>query len=215
MQIGPQQFDRLLQQDEPAFVEKIRAALRLQHPDFRQSDDMMRDSIRAGIKRARAHQLHSDELLMDYVLVMFASAPNLDQHPRIANMLASPGLSPAARWERIFETDFDDAWDEVADIDFYNGDYWIDPDQLAARAAEPDKDDTEVSDDDWAELVVALKQAQGPGPYPAATPAELDQAKQDLVVALDRRQARTPQDWEKEARAVAEDLRKAASSGKP
>lgn len=212
MRIDPQQFDRLLQQDKPAFVEKIRAELRSQHPEFRQSDDMMRDSIRAGLKRARAHGLHSDEQLMDYVLVMFASAPNFDQHPHIADMLSSPGLSPSARWECIFETDFDDAWEEVADIDFYDGDFWIDPDELAARAAEPDDDGAEVSDDDWAELVIALKQAQGPGPYPAATPDELSQAKQDLDAALDRRRTRTPEDWESEARAMAEKLRQANAS---
>ncbi|WP_431261979.1 SMI1/KNR4 family protein [Roseateles chitinivorans] len=53
-------------------------------------------------------------------------------------------------------------------------------------------DDTPLTDDDWAEFVIALRQSQGPGPYPPATREELDQAKADLQATLERRRAEAP-----------------------
>ncbi len=46
-QIPESQFDRLIQQDKPAFLDKTLAMFRDSHPSYRQSDDVLRDSIRA------------------------------------------------------------------------------------------------------------------------------------------------------------------------
>lgn len=204
-QIPASQFDRLLQQDMPAFVDKTLAVVRDSHPTYRQSDDMLRDSIRAGFKRALQHGLTTDEQLMEYVLVMFASAPNFDQHPMIARVLGDQRFPIEVRWERIFEEDFDDFWGEISEPDFYDGEYWKDPTQPKAKPLGPHEQPTA---DDWAELVVGLKQAQGPGPYPPATQQELDQAKKDLVEAIKKRRETTPEGWDVKAREAAKSLSK-------
>lgn len=205
MKILASQFDHLLQQDPQAYVERTLAVVRQNHPTYRQSDDMLRDSIRAGIKRARAHGITTDQMVMEYVLIMFETAPNFDQHPKIARTLAYEQRPIAERWERIFAEDFDPVWDEVAAPDFYDGSYWHDPD------APPPAPVGEVTADDWAELVVGLRQAQGPGPYPPTSREELQQAKEDLARTLARRRERTPEQLEAEARKVATHLREAGT----
>jgi hypothetical protein len=206
MKIHASQFDHLLQQDPQTYVEQTLAVVRQNHPTYRQSDDMLRDSIRAGIKRARGHGLTTDQLVMEYVLIMFEMAPNFDQHPKIARTLAYEQRPAAERWERIFAEDFDPVWDEVAAPGFYDGSYWHDPD------APPPAPAGDVSADDWAELVVGLRQAQGPGPYPPASRDDLQQAKVGLTQALARRRERTPEQLEAEARDVAARLREAGAS---
>lgn len=67
-QISASQFDRLLQQDMPDFVDKTLAVVRESRLTDRQGDDMLRDSIRAGFKRALQHGLTTDEQLMEYGL---------------------------------------------------------------------------------------------------------------------------------------------------
>ena len=168
---------------------------------------MRRASILAGFKRARRHGLTADQDLMAYVLLMYRINPNFDQHPQIAAMLGDTSLEPAERWDRIFGEAFDDAWFEASAWEFRDGSYWRDPDERpAVPPAGP------LTDDDWAEAVVGLRQAQGPGPYPAATPDELAQAKADLAQALDDNARRTPADWDARADEVAARLRE---HGKP
>ncbi|CAN7323794.1 hypothetical protein [Rhizobacter sp. LjRoot28] len=212
MKIPHDQFDRLLQQDAEAFIGRIMEAVHDAHPAYRESDAMRRASVIAGVKRARAHGLTSDEDLMAYVLMMYSINPNFDQQPQIAAALADTSVSPHDRWDRIFGEDFDDAWEEAATWEFRDGAYWLDPD-LPPAAPE---DDAPLTEADWAELVVALKQAQqGDGPYPAASPEDLAQAKEELRAALLKRARQTPEELEAEARALAERLRsQAPSTGK-
>jgi hypothetical protein len=208
MKIRQNQFDRLLQQDPQVFEAKILQQVRQSHPTYRQTDAMLRDSIRAGLKRARAHSLTSDQQLMEYVLIMFQIAPNFDQQPKIAEALADMRQSPSDRWERIFEEDFDDAWHEADQPEFYDERFWTDPDELATRAAAAPA--PEPTMDDWAELVVGLMQAQEPSPYAAASPQELADAKRALAEALSTNRAKTPADWEKQAQELAAAVRNAS-----
>lgn len=204
MKIPHDQFDRLLQQDAEAFIARIMEAVRDAHPTYRESDAMRRASVIAGIKRARAHGLSSDEDLMAYVLMMYSINPNFDQQPQIAAALADTTSSPHERWDRIFGEDFDDAWEEAATWEFRDGAYWLDPERPPAA---PD-DGAPLTESDWAELVVALKQAQqGEGPYPPASPDDLAQARQDLRAALLKRARQAPDELEAEARALAERLK--------
>lgn len=209
MKIPHDQFDRLLQQDAEAFIARIMEAVQDAHPTYRETDAMRRASVVAGIKRARAHGLTSDEDLMAYVLMMYSINPNFDQQPQIAAALADTSLAPHDRWDRIFGEDFDDAWEEAATWEFRDGAYWLDPD----RPPPAPEDDAPLTEADWAELVVALKQAQqGDGPYPPASPEDLAQARQDLRAALLKRARQTPDELEAEARVLAERLKSQAPS---
>ena len=199
MNIPPDQFEQMLQHDEDAFILRTMDAIREDHPTSRETDDMRRGYVKVGFNRARRHGLTSDEDLMTYVLLMYRINPNFDQHPRIAAMLADTSLPPSERWDRLFGDDFDDAWFEASDGQFRDGTCWLDPDRPPETAAGTDP----VTADDWAELVVGLKQSQHPGPYPPATPEELTQARTDLAQAMAVNARRTPADWEARAEEVA------------
>jgi hypothetical protein len=123
-------FAHLSHRASPAVVDKILAAVRENHPTYRQPDEMLRESIRAGLKRARSHGLVDEQSLMEYVLVMFEIAPNFDQHPAIALVLADPRLPAEERWELVFDEEFDDAWYQAAQPEFYDSAFWRDPDLL-------------------------------------------------------------------------------------
>jgi hypothetical protein len=210
VKIPASQFESLLQQDEAAFEQRAMDAVRAAHPIYRETDGMRRDSVRAGFKRARRHGLTADEDLIAYVLIMYRINPNFDQQPQIAAMLADTVLSPAQRWNRLFDHDFDEAWEDAARWEFRDGSFWDDPDRPtpAPESSEP------LTEDDWAELVVALAQAQsGPGPYPPATPEQLADARERLAASLAKRRAMTPEDWDARADEVAEQLRARRDGG--
>lgn len=204
MKIPAPQFERLLQQDEPAFVRRTMDAIQAAHPTVRETDDLRRGYVQAGFKRARRHGLTSDEQLMTYVLVMYRINPNFDRQPQIAAMLGDTALPVAERWDRLFEPAFDDAWDDAARWEFRDGSFWNDPD-LPPPA--PYTDDP-LTVDDWAELVVGLAQAQSGDTRKApATPEQLADAKARLLDAVAANRARTPEDWEARADEVAAQLR--------
>jgi hypothetical protein len=128
------QISHLLQQESPVLVNRILAQVRENHPGHLQSDEALRRSIIAGLKRARVHGLHTDDLLTEYVLVMFEIAPNFDQHPVIAQVLDDARLPVEERWDRIFAEDLDPAWQETAQPGFCDQGFWRDPEAWAADA---------------------------------------------------------------------------------
>lgn len=147
------QIDRWSEGDPARFVEQILAKVRSQHPTFRQSDDMLRSSIRAGIARARKNGLRADRDVSAFVLIMFEVAPNFDQQPDIRRALDDASRSIEARWERLFTSEFDAAWRACDRAEFYDPDAWGDPPE-PAEPTEP------LSLEDWAEVIAALKVAR-------------------------------------------------------
>lgn len=120
---APQPFSRVI-------IDEILAAVRENHPTYVQPDDVLRNAIRAGLKRARAHGLSDHRSLVEYVLVMFEIAPNFDQQPVLAQVLSDPRLPTEERWEKIFEEDYDDAWHQAAEPGFRDSAFWRDPDMV-------------------------------------------------------------------------------------
>jgi hypothetical protein len=114
----------ILQQDLPAFIDTLAEDIRQRHPQLREDDETLRRMIRVGIGRARKNGLHTDNQLWEYVRIMFEVSPNFDQEPRIREMLDNQSLSIDDRWEALYETRFDDAWDAADQPAFYNPTYW-------------------------------------------------------------------------------------------
>jgi hypothetical protein len=125
----------LRSQESPVLVSRILALVRENHPGHLRSDDALRKSIVAGLKRARAHGLQTEDLLTEYVLVMFEIAPNFDQHPVIAKVLGDAQLPVEERWDRIFAEELDPAWQETAQPAFYDHAFWHDPEGAAMPPA--------------------------------------------------------------------------------
>jgi hypothetical protein len=121
---APQPFSR-------AIIDEILAAVRENHPTYLQPDEVLRNAIRAGLKRARAHGLSDHRSLVEYVLVMFEIAPNFDQQPVLAQVLSDPRLPTEERWDMIFDEAYDDAWHQAAEPGFHDSAFWRDPDMVS------------------------------------------------------------------------------------
>lgn len=165
------------QKNEPAFVEALAAKVRRRHPTYRQTEPMLRDSIRTGIRRAQRNGLKSDSLISEFVLIMFEIAPNFDQQNDIRAMLDNLGLPAEQRWERLFAPEFDPAWEEADDPGFYDENAWFDPPvKDLAQAQWP-------TEPEWAELVAVHRiQRNTPPGRPVRDPslAELGSALNDI-----------------------------------
>jgi len=124
--IRNEQKEKWFQNDEKTFIEVILKKVRKQHPLYRQTDEMMRESISAGIKRAKSNELETDRQISEFVLIMFEISPNFDQQKDIRRMLDDKSLPVQERWERLFTPEFDSAWDEADSPSFYDADAWFD-----------------------------------------------------------------------------------------
>lgn len=119
----------ILQQDLPAFIDTLVEDIRQRHPRQREDDEELKRMIRVGIGRARKQGLHTDDQLWEYVRIMFETSPNFDQEVRIRAMLDDQSLSIDDRWEALFETRFDDAWEVTDHPAFYNPTYWYEEEE--------------------------------------------------------------------------------------
>lgn len=169
------QLDTWFQQNEPAFVEMILQKVRKLYPTYRQTDAMLRESIRAGIRRARANGLISDRHISEFVLIMFEIAPNFDQQKDIRCMLDDTNLSMEERWDRLFTPAFDKAWDEADEPSFYDANAWYDePPPDLAQAEWP-------TEQEWAELVAIYKIQQTTPPGQPVRDPTLEEINQALI----------------------------------
>lgn len=166
-------LDTWLQQNEPVFIDANLRKVRELHPTYRQTDNMLRESIRVGIRRARANGLSSDRHISEFVLIMFEIAPNFDQQRDIRGALDECSRAVDQRWESLFTPAFDGAWDEADQPSFYDADAWFDE-------PPPDLSDAEwPMEQEWGELVALyrIEQATPPGqPVRDPTPGEIASA---------------------------------------
>ena len=171
------QIDTWFQHNEPAFVNTILQRVRELHPTYRQTDEMLRDSIRSGIQRARRNRLTSDRHISEFVLIMFETAPNFDQQKDIRRTLDDDTVPTEQRWERLFTPALDKAWAEADDPSFYDADAWFD---------QPPKDISEVklpTEQEWSEIIAQLRiQQQTPQGQAVRdpTPEEIERARADI-----------------------------------
>jgi hypothetical protein len=131
----------ILQQDLPAFIETLAEDIRQRHPQRRDDDETLKRMIRVGIGRARKNGLHTDDQLWEYVRIMFEIVPNFDQEPRIRAMLDDQSLSIDDRWEALFETRFDDAWEAADNPAFNNPTYWYEEEDDQWSPSLPKRED--------------------------------------------------------------------------
>jgi hypothetical protein len=180
MKFTREQIDEWMQRDPRQFVERILRRVREQHPTLRSTDDMLRDSIRTGVKRARANGLRSDRHVSEFILIMFEIAPNFDQQKDIRRMLDDTQMPVENRWEQLFTSKFDAAWEEADQPGFLDAGAWFET---------PPKDIAEVglpSLEEWAE-VVALSRIAKQTPYsqPVRTPTA--QEIHEAAIEIERR----------------------------
>lgn len=172
-----QQIQEFMQRDPERFVNLLLERVRERHPTWRSTDDMLRESIRVGIKRARTNGLRSDRHVSEFVLCMFEVAPNFDQQRDIRRMLDDTRLPVEERWERLFTPEFDAAWEEADQPRFLDSNAWF-------ETPPPSLSEVELpSLEEWGELVAHARLAQQtpPGqPVHEPTPEEVRAAIREI-----------------------------------
>lgn len=78
---------------------------------FELSEADLRRVVEAGMDRALRHGLEDEAEQLAFLSLMLAFAPNFDQHPRVAAVLAGPGTAEA-RLEDLGALP-DEVWNEV------------------------------------------------------------------------------------------------------
>ena len=116
MKIRREQFDRMLQHDEKAFVDMIINHLQEESPELVEDipTDELQEMVSNGIARARTYGLYSDEDLVAFVSVMFEIAPNFDEHPAIHRVLRDDTIPIEQRFDSLFERVPDEAWETLS-----------------------------------------------------------------------------------------------------
>jgi hypothetical protein len=120
-----QHIDALRPQAEAEFIVRIAAHLKKQaFPEVSTLDDeaLMR-RIRLGLTRARRYRMLRESTLVAYVALMFQFAPNFDELPKFAAVLADRKIPPDDRIDELVSCASDGDWQEVirrSDPNFWN-----------------------------------------------------------------------------------------------
>ena len=76
-------------------------------------DALLSKMVRAGLRRGRAHGLKNESDLAAFVALMFAAAPNFDEHPLLRRILTDDATEPAKRIALLLEQTTEQNWEAV------------------------------------------------------------------------------------------------------
>lgn len=124
MLIRQEQMDAFLPQTDEEIIEFIIDHLQEESPESidRIPPDSLREMVGNGVRRARTHNLSSLGNLTAFVSLMFEIAPNFDEQPDIKQRLEDERVPIEENFDRLFEPELDDAWQEAADN--YDSEAW-------------------------------------------------------------------------------------------
>lgn len=90
---------------EPAFLDELCEHLRSTQPDDVAAlpDEVLKARVEVGIARARTHELRTEQSITGFVSLMFAIAPNFDEHAVARQCLTDQTVSPDARVDLLGE----------------------------------------------------------------------------------------------------------------
>lgn len=110
---------------DAAFVRRLAAHVRAEHaeaPVFLPegettvellTDERLHEMVGRGVERARAYGMTWESSITAFVVLMFVSAPNFDDHPLLRRVLKDEQTDPDLRIERLWEQTSDDNWEQV------------------------------------------------------------------------------------------------------
>jgi hypothetical protein len=141
--IRSQQVEAFQEQAEAGLVKKLAEYLRAYHADqiVKLPDGVTLVQylpeqtfcglIRQGIGRARRYGMTWEASLGAFVLLMFISAPNFDEHPLVQRILRDESVEPNARIDHLLQRASEQNWEAVEQ--YYAPAAW---NQAPAEAAE-------------------------------------------------------------------------------
>ena len=123
--IRPEQLDAFQPQAKAAFINQLVDYLRREHADStvqlpdRMStveeipDETILEMVRNGIARARKYGISWESSIGAFVVLMFVTAPNFDEHPLIHRTLTDDSVEPNSRVDRMWERTTEENWEAV------------------------------------------------------------------------------------------------------
>ncbi|MBL8230727.1 MAG: hypothetical protein JNL98_19700 [Bryobacterales bacterium] len=90
---------------EPKFIDEICEHLRSTQADdvAPLPDDVLKARVEVGVARARTHELRTQQAITAFVSLMFAIAPNFDEHAVARQCLTDQTTEPDARMDLLGE----------------------------------------------------------------------------------------------------------------
>jgi hypothetical protein len=125
LKIRSEQFETLQQAAETVFVRRTVEYLQKEHADlvvqitkgtFRVKElpyETLHEMTRNGIARAREYGISWQSKLVAFVALVFATAPNFDDHPLVHQILQDEKVPPNSRIDELWERTSDQDWEMV------------------------------------------------------------------------------------------------------
>lgn len=115
MKIKKNQMDAGLLADENCFIDFIAEHLKEESSDYVQHlpDDGLKEMIGSGLKRARRYGFAAAKDLNAFIVFMFETAPNFDEHPSINKIFTDENIPIEQRFDYMLENITDQEWEEA------------------------------------------------------------------------------------------------------
>ncbi|MBL8474398.1 MAG: hypothetical protein JNM98_21600 [Rhodocyclaceae bacterium] len=113
MRIGSKQMEQLDRSGDERLRNALFAYLRNEQTVWVENspDDELRQRIEWGIRRARWHGMTWESSIMKFVGLMFRIAPNFDEYPPIAALLARTDVAPDQLADLLFSEISGEQWE--------------------------------------------------------------------------------------------------------
>ena len=120
---------------EADFVREVMNYLRENHADtfvklpngeFKVVDlpeKTLQKMVEGGIAKARNYEIERRQHLISFIVIMFVSAPNFDEHSKVSSILNLNNQTPAVKFESLWIEISDEHWEEVGKK--YDSSQWI------------------------------------------------------------------------------------------
>jgi hypothetical protein len=76
-------------------------------------DDVLRQMVEDGIRRGRDYRIEWQSTLLTFVVLLFMTAPNFDEHPKVSSFFVGAETIDDAALESLLDEMTDEDWDEV------------------------------------------------------------------------------------------------------
>ncbi|HEX7175240.1 MAG TPA: hypothetical protein VF240_08155 [Pyrinomonadaceae bacterium] len=116
LKIRSEQFEAFKPVAEDGFVRRLAEHVRARHPRVvvrlperltvagRLDDETLRALVRGGVARARRYGMEAESALAAFVVTMFLTAPNFDEHPLIRRVLADDKIPPDGKIDQLLQS---------------------------------------------------------------------------------------------------------------
>jgi hypothetical protein len=125
LKVRPEQLETFQSAVEATFTKRVAEYLLQNHPKLTVKipagiftvktlpPATLHAMVRTGLERARTYGISWQSKLVAFVVLMFAVAPNFDEHPRMQQILLDEKVPPNERIDQLWEHTSDQDWEAI------------------------------------------------------------------------------------------------------